>query len=127
MSCLKPGMEYVLWDGDCGFCRRCSRILANWDTTGFIFTPYQSFSEDELKKVGLSHRQCERELKVVTRTGRTFGGAFAINYFLWRQPRLQIIVLLCCLFPPIFLLQVLAYKAVAENRLLFSKILFPGK
>lgn len=124
---LQPQREYVLWDGDCGFCRRSSQVLARWDTTGFIFAPYQSFGEDELKKVGLSYRQCARELKIVSRTGRTFGGAFAINYFFWRQPRLQFIVLLCCLFPPLFLLQVLAYKAVAENRLLFSKILFPGK
>ncbi len=122
---LKPGTEYILWDGDCGFCRRSSQFMAQWDTTDFVFTPYQSFSEAELKKVGLSYRQCERELKIVTRTGRSFGGAFAVNYFLWRQPRLQPLVLLCCLFPPLFLLQVLAYKAVADNRLFFSRILFP--
>lgn len=124
---LQQSVEYILWDGDCGFCRRCSQIMAHWNTTGFVFTPYQSFSEKELKKVGLSYRQCERELQVITRTGRSFGGAFAIDYFLWRQPRLRPLVLLCCLFPPIFLLQVLAYKVVAENRLLFSKLLFPGK
>lgn len=126
-SRLEAGKEYVLWDGDCGFCRRCSTTLANLDTQGFVFVPYQSFSKEELHKVGLDYHRCARELQIVTRTGRTFGGAFSINYFLWRQPRLRPLVLLTCLFPPLFLLQILAYKAVAENRLLFSKLLFPGK
>ncbi len=121
----EPGKEYLLWDGDCGFCRRCSLLLARWDTTDFVFTPYQAFSEAQLKKVGLCYRQCERELKVVSHTGRSFGGAFAVNYFFWRQPRLRPLVLLGFLFPPLFLLEVLAYKGVADNRLLFSRILFP--
>ena len=57
--------------------------------------------------------------------GRVFGGAFAINYFLWQQPKLRLLVVLGCVFPLLFLLEVLAYKIVADNRVLFSKILFP--
>lgn len=124
---MEPGKEYLLWDGDCGFCRRCSQLLARWDTTGFVFAPYQVFSEAQLKRVGLNYHRCGRELKVITRTGRSFGGAFAVNYFFWQQPRLRPLVLLGFLFPLLFLLEVLVYKIIADNRLLFSKILFPGK
>ena len=122
---FKRGRDTILWDGDCGFCRRSKELAEKLDRADFLYEPYQSFSEAELKTVGLSHRRCERELQIVSRSGRTFGGAFSLNYFLWRQPHLRAFVLLTCIFPVLFLMEVLAYKLVADNRTLFSKILFP--
>lgn len=115
----------MLWDGDCAFCRRCKEIAERLDTANFSFAPYQSLSEADLKKVRLTPRRCARALQVVSRSGRVFNGAFAVNYFLWQQPRLRILVVAGCVFPLMFLLEVLAYKIVADNRVLFSKILFP--
>lgn len=123
-SPFQRGRDYMLWDGSCGFCRRSKELAERLDQAHFVYKPYQSFSEEELKTVGLSHRRCERELKVVTETGRVFGGAFAVNYFLWRQPNLKFLVLLGGAFPLLFLLEVLGYKIVADNRTLFSRLLF---
>jgi predicted DCC family thiol-disulfide oxidoreductase YuxK len=122
---FQRGRGYVLWDGDCGFCRRSKELAEKLDRADFTYAPYQSFSEAQLKTVGLSRRRCERELKIVTRTGRVFGGAFAINYFLWRQPKLRFLVLLSAAFPLLILLEVLGYKIVADNRTFFSRLLFP--
>lgn len=124
---IERGREYLLWDGDCGFCRRSAEIIERLDERGnFMVAPYQSFSQSELRKVGLSYRRCARELQIVTTSGKTFGGAFAVNYFLWRQPRLKFLVILGFLFPLLLLVEVVLYQIVAGNRLLFSKILFPN-
>ena len=125
---IECGRQYVLWDGACGFCRRCVEIMARLDERStFVLAPYQSFSSDELRKVGLDYRHCARELQVVSGAGKAFGGAFAINYFLWQQSRWRLLVVLGFLFPILFLMEVLFYKIVAGNRRLFSQILFPGK
>lgn len=121
------GRDTMLWDGDCGFCRRCKELAEKLDHANFVYKPYQSFSEAELETVGLSHHRCERELKIVTKTGRVFGGAFAVNYFLWHQPKLKFLVLLGGAFPLLFLLEVLGYKVVADHRTLFSRLLFGRK
>lgn len=124
---IERGREYLLWDGDCGFCRRCAQITDRLDERStFIVAPYQNFLQSELKKVGLNERRCARELQVISASGKTFGGAFAINYFLWRQPRLKFLVVLGLAFPLLFLIEILLYKIVADNRLWFSKILFPN-
>ena len=122
-SPFERGRDYMLWDGDCNFCKRSKELAQKLDTD-FVYEPYQSFSNEQLKTIGLSHRRCERELKIVTRTGRVFSGAFAVNYFLWRQPKLKILVLLGGVFPLLFLLEVLGYKIVADNRTFFSRLLF---
>ena len=123
---LERGKTYMLWDGSCGFCRRCCEIAERFDEKStFTFIPYQSVSEEELQRVGLSQRQCSRELKVVTPSGKTLGGAFAVNYFCWQQPKLRPIVFLALIFPVLWLIEVLVYRMVATNRVLFSRILFP--
>jgi predicted DCC family thiol-disulfide oxidoreductase YuxK len=123
-SPFQRGRDTMLWDGDCDFCRRSKELAQKLDHAGFVYEPYQSFSDEELKTVRLSRRRCERELKIVTRTGHVFGGAFAINYFLWRQPKLKLLVLLGGAFPLLFLLEVLGYKIVADNRTFFSRLFF---
>jgi len=126
MNEIEIGREYILWDGDCGFCRRSVEVLARMDEQStFIVAPYQSFAESELRKVGLSFRKCAREVQIVSRSGRTFGGAFGINYFLWQQSRWKFAVISGFLFPLLFLIEVVIYKIVASNRMLFSQILFP--
>ena len=125
---IETGREYVLWDGDCGFCRRSAEKMSQLDQQkSFLFAPYQSFSETELGKVGLDYRQCARELQIISNSGKTFGGAFGINYFFWRQPRWKFLPILGGLFPLLMLVEVLLYKLVATNRMLFSKILFLKK
>ena len=125
MNAIERGRQYILWDGDCGFCRRSVEILARFDERGnFIMVPYQSFPESELQKFGLRYRNCAREVQMISASGKTFGGAFAINYFLW-QSRLKVLVFLAMLFPFLFLIEVLLYKMVAKNRMMFSQILFP--
>ena len=123
---IERGRAYLLWDGDCSFCRRCVEIAARLDKQKvFIIAPHQNFSEIELKTVGLNFHRCARELQVVSRSGRTFSGAFAINYFLWQLDQLRVLAVLALLFPILFLVEVLGYKLVASNRMLFSQFFFP--
>ena len=124
---FESGTRYILWDGSCGFCRRCYEIAQRLDEKStFAFVPYQQVDETELRPFGLTHRQCERELKIITPTGKVLGGAFALNYFCWQQNWLRPLVVLAVLFPPLWLVEVLFYHVVARNRTLFSRILFPG-
>lgn len=116
---------YLLWDSDCRFCRNSVALLARIDRAGFVFLPYQEFPQTLWKEFGLTQRRCEREVQLITRSGRVLGGAFAINYFLLQQPKWRVLVLLSCLFPVVFLVEVLLYRVVAKNRGFFSKILFP--
>ncbi len=52
-NAIERGREYVLWDGDCGFCRRSVEKMASLDENRtFVFAPYQSFSIGELRNVG---------------------------------------------------------------------------
>ena len=123
---LGRGRSVILWDGDCGFCRRSVVKLQSLDATqSFDFSPHQEYSDEELKRVGLSRRKCERELQLVTHDGKTFGGAFALNYFFAQQKGWKILVALSLCVPVVLLIEVLAYKAVASNRMTFSKIFFP--
>lgn len=66
--------------------------------------------------MGLDYESCTVELKVVAGNGRVWGGAFAVNHFLWQHPPLSIIPLLVVVLFPLLLLEIVAYKLVARNR-----------
>jgi predicted DCC family thiol-disulfide oxidoreductase YuxK len=108
----------VLWDGDCGFCRRCVNLLARLELFGALeFEPYQAadISED-------LRRACSQAVHVVKRDGEILRGAEAI--------------LFCCRFTHFHKLARLlewrifrpfldmAYDLVARHRAFFSRLLY---
>jgi predicted DCC family thiol-disulfide oxidoreductase YuxK len=70
-----PRIPVVLFDGDCGFCTAQARRLA---APGKI--SLRSFREEAALAAfpGLSLEECVREMKLVDRDGRIYGGAEAI-------------------------------------------------
>lgn len=112
---IQAGKDYLLFDGDCGICTWCSELAKRMNSQ-FIVQPYLMFDEAELQQFGIDYESCTKELKVITRRGRVYGGAFGVNCFLWRKPAFKPLVILLYAIPPLLLLEVIGYKIVAINR-----------
>ncbi|MFN7931519.1 MAG: DUF393 domain-containing protein [Blastocatellia bacterium] len=108
---------YLLFDGDCGICSWSAEQAQRIDRQQiFIVVPYQSISETELQKFGISYEQCDQKLHVITRHGRVYRGAFGVNYFFWQYFPWSLLVVLIYALPPVLLGELLAYAWVARNR-----------
>ena len=117
-SSIQRPRHLVLWDGECGFCRRCVEWLASKDKRGALeFKPYQSV------ELAPSLREaCKSAVHVIKTDGEIVRGGRAIMF--------------CGLFTPlsgwariglwpIFLPFIeLGYKFVASNRNLVSQFFF---
>lgn len=108
----------VLWDGDCGFCRRCIKFLSRLELFGALeFQPYQEARiPDDLRQA------CARAVHVVKRDGQVLRGAEAI-LFCGRFTHFHKLARLLewRIFRP-FLDG--AYELVARNRAFFSRLLY---
>jgi predicted DCC family thiol-disulfide oxidoreductase YuxK len=115
--------HFVLFDGDCGICTWSADWVKRRDRRGrFAVEPYQAVGEDELRRFGLSYEDCAKKAWVVTRKGRVFGGAFAVNYVLLSLPPWMILAIAFYLIPPLLLIEVTAYYLVARNRHRLSRM-----
>ena len=108
----------VLWDGDCGFCRRSVAWLASQDKRGALeFKPYQSVAlAPSLKEACKSAVHVIKTDGTVIKAGRAmmFCGTFT-RFSGWARIALW----------PIFLPFIeIGYKFIAANRMLMSKFLF---
>ncbi|MDX2030392.1 MAG: DUF393 domain-containing protein [Blastocatellia bacterium] len=120
---IEPGRDHLLFDGDCGICTWSADLVRRMDRDHqFLVAPYQSFAEADLRRHGIDYAACSRALQVVTRKGRAYGGALAVNYFLWRQFPWSLLVLLIYALPILFLLEVIGYRLVANNRQRLSRL-----
>ncbi len=114
---IEVGRDYLLFDGDCGICSYSAEICEQMDKRQqFTIRPYQSFSEAELAPYGISYADCNRKLQVITRRGRVYAGAFAVNYFLWRHYPWSLLVVLIYALPVLLLAEVIGYALVARYR-----------
>jgi predicted DCC family thiol-disulfide oxidoreductase YuxK len=109
----------VLWDGDCGFCRRCVEWARRHDRAGrLLLVAYQRVPDPPL---GAELRErCGRAMQVVRRDGTLVpagrGAVFCLEQVGWWWARPMRIV-------PLAWLTELAYWIVARNRRLFSRLL----
>ncbi|MEQ1905686.1 MAG: DUF393 domain-containing protein [Pirellulaceae bacterium] len=82
----RPIAEVVIFDGECQFCSAQVRRLHRWDSgkrLAFISL------HDPLVKArypDLTHEQLMKEMVVVSRSGKRFGGADAFRYLTLRLP-----------------------------------------
>ena len=112
----------ILFDGDCGVCNRTAEILEKMDSAhDFIIQPYRSFGEDRLKEYGLSYDKCSKKAYVISSSGRVWGGAFAVNYFLMKRFPWSLLVILVYAIPPLLLAELVGYYLVAKNRYRISR------
>ncbi len=87
------------------------------------YLAYQTLPDEDFARLGVTRAECEARLRFRNRRGRWFGGAFAVNRFLWfaappglRGAPARTLVLAFYLLPPLLLLEVIGYALVARNR-----------
>ena len=68
----------LIFDGWCGVCTRCAEWVQRHDGTGRVLT-LPSQTPGLLEETGLSRADVDREAWVITRDGRRYAGAAAIN------------------------------------------------
>ncbi|MBL7988734.1 MAG: DUF393 domain-containing protein [Chlorobi bacterium] len=114
----QDGKHHLLFDGDCGICTWiATNICPKIDRKGaYRIEPYFQHSEEALKQYGISYEDCAKRLYVITKSGKHYGGAFGVNWFLLSLPPWTLLALPFILLPPLLLLEILAYKLVAVNR-----------
>jgi predicted DCC family thiol-disulfide oxidoreductase YuxK len=112
---IEEGKDYLLFDGDCGICTRSAEIARGMDDR-FIIEPYQVFPEIELKIFGITYAKCAKNLQAITRKGRVYSGAFAVNYFLWQHFPWSLLVVLIYAVPVLLLIEIAGYRLIEKNR-----------
>ena len=113
--------DLVLWDGDCGFCRRSVEWAARRDGGRRLeFVPYQAAPSPPMTPA--LREACGRAVHVLTPDGRTLrAGRAALRVLAaagW--PRLARVLAV----PPLIWLVELGYLLVAHHRRFFSRVLF---
>jgi predicted DCC family thiol-disulfide oxidoreductase YuxK len=123
MNSIEIGDQHMmLFDGDCGICTYFADWVKRIDRRGlFQVCPYQSFSEDVLRRWGITYDDCARKLQVVSRRGRVYRGAFAVNYFGWQYPPWSVAIFLLYVIPPLLVLEIAGYALVARYRTQLSR------
>lgn len=83
-----PQADLVIFDGDCEFCCAQVQRLHRWDGKGRL--AFKSLHDPDVAQYvpDLSHDELMREMLVLTRDGRRFGGAKAFRYLSRRLPKL---------------------------------------
>ena len=106
----------VLWDGQCGFCRRCVVWLRAHDRFSALeFCPFQEADlSPELRAA------CENSIHVIKRNGEILNGGRAA-LFLGRFTRWNRLARVGE-WPMFLPLVEMGYKIVANNRPFFSKL-----
>ncbi|MEM1022540.1 MAG: DUF393 domain-containing protein [Myxococcota bacterium] len=114
----------VLWDGECGFCRRSVDWLLALDHESRLEAlPYQQAPSPPMTPALAS--ACERAVHVVAVDGRVFRAGravlFALDVVGWRT------LAFVGRIPPFIWAIELGYWVVARNRRWFSKLLFRAR
>ena len=70
-------LPVLIFDGDCGFCTTCARLLSRWVTRGGStrIAPWQRLDLDEL---GLTAEQCTAAVQWVDEDGHVASGHAAV-------------------------------------------------
>jgi predicted DCC family thiol-disulfide oxidoreductase YuxK len=120
----EAGQYWLLWDGDCGFCRRAVQWALQRDRAGLIAaTPYQQAPAPPMDEaLALA---CSRAVHLrhpggrLERAGRACLTALELVGYRRTARLLR-------LWPLVWGVEA-GYWLVARNRILFSKLLFRGK
>ena len=116
--------HFLLFDGDCGVCSASADLARVIDKSqGFHIAPYQDFPENSLSQYGLDYAQCDKKVQVITKAGRRWSGAFAVNYFLWRYWPWKIGVFILYALPFLLVFEVVGYAIVAKYRSQISRLM----
>ena len=118
---MQGDCDLVLWDGDCGFCRRGVHWFAERDRAQRMrMVPYQDAPSPPMTPALAA--ECARALYIVHPDGTMTRAGRAILYMLGVVgfPRIARVLA----WPPLIWLVEIAYWIVARNRKLASRFLF---
>jgi predicted DCC family thiol-disulfide oxidoreductase YuxK len=113
--------DWVLWDGECGFCRRSiAWFQARDHGERFIFVAYQQAPMPPLTPT--LYAACAHSVHVIKATGEVLKEGAAVLYILEAcgYPGLARLGQL----PGVFTIVQWTYRLVARNRTFFSRFLF---
>ncbi len=116
------GETWLIWDGECGFCRRCVDWLQTHNGDRFFrITPYQTCPSPPMTPQ--LRTASERAVQIVAPGGHRISGGRAVLFVLqtvgWHPLLLRIAGL-----PPFVWIVELGYHIVSRNRSFFSRFLF---
>lgn len=115
------GKHWILWDGDCGFCRRTVNWVNRRDRKGLFHSmPYQQAPSPPMTPEFAA--ACERAVHLITPQGRMLRAGRAALYILERLGWGPVARLLA--LPPFVWGVEAVYWLVARNRALVSRFLF---
>ena len=111
----------MLWDGDCGFCGRAVAWLKRNDRQHrFQFIQYQEAPSPPMTPE--LYRACSKAVHVIDQEGSIRRGGRAMLFILEQEGWGPIARFLS--LPPLIWLVEIAYRLVAANRSLFSRLFF---
>lgn len=109
---------WMIWDGECNFCRRAAAWFKRHDTRNRIRPcPYQQVPTPPMTPE--MYRACEFSVHVITEDGRVLRGGRAALHLL-EQVGYGTVARLLALPPFIWAVEI-AYKIVANNRDFFAR------
>jgi predicted DCC family thiol-disulfide oxidoreductase YuxK len=109
----------VFYDGDCGFCTRCTWALESMDVLDRF--RLLNFRDPKVQREfpDLDPERSEKELVLKTRQGKWYGGFYAFRWMFWRIPAMMPVTPLCYV-PGVPWVGNKAYQWVADHRYLFK-------
>lgn len=113
---------WLIWDGECGFCRHCVDWLRARDGERYFrITSFQTCPSPPMTPT--LRAESERAVQIVTDDGNQISGGRAVLFILhtigWHPTLLRIAAK-----PPIVWIVEIGYRVVSHNRGFFSRILF---
>jgi predicted DCC family thiol-disulfide oxidoreductase YuxK len=109
--------SYLVFDGECGFCRKWVRHMTSWFSKHPTPVAYQSA---DLFALGLTADQCKEAVQYVSERGEISSGSDAAARVLIHAGFPYLIAGWVMLVPGIRNIAQYAYKWVANNRYRFS-------
>lgn len=107
-----PGWT-LIYDGECGFCRRLVDLVLRWDRAGRLATvPFQGVV---LERYGVSREAAEQAMQLVAPSGAVWSGAAAARELTALLPRLRPLGWLFRVPGAMFLAE-RTYRWIARNR-----------
>lgn len=117
--------HWLIWDGQCGFCRRVVVWFQQQDNRrAFRIIPMQSCPSPPMTPK--LYAESQKAMQVITRDGKQISGGRSVLYVLetmgWHPLMMRI-----ASNPPFVWAIDVGYKIVARNRTLVSRLLFGGR
>lgn len=111
----------LIFDGDCGFCRRW---IAYWQSLTGDRVDYAPYQEVGSRYPGIPTERFQSSVQLVEPDGRISGGADAVFRTLATRPKLRWLHWAYRKIPGVARLTEAAYRLVASNRIPFSRLTY---